>query len=277
MKRFKSSNDALIKMFFMTGFFMMAFACFVLYAFFLERYAILFVLSIAFTALYTYSAVSYFYNKNTEKHTSDLTEVIQNLFHDDFNYGSTEDKNFSDVFNALAIVKSVLTQKENKETEIRNIISSAADCLNLDDMLADILPRLSSSTGSICSAFYLISETRGKLELRHSIGFSKNIYDEFDMIKGEGLMGAAASQDEITVIDNIPDDTEYIMCTVLGNIKPKSIVVVPVMSQGVSVGAFVFAGMQGYCDERLSFLSDIRSYLGVLIACSMRYDSQIVL
>ena len=274
LKRFKSNNDALIKMFFMVGFFMMAFACFVLYAFFLERYAVLFVLSIAFTALYTYSFVSYFYNQNTEKNINDLTKAIQNIFCEDCNHAITVDKNFSDAFNALAIVKSTLAQRETKEAEIRNIIISAANCLSLDDMLADILPRLNSSTGSVCSAFYLMNEDSGKLELRYSIGFSKNIYDKFDMIKGEGLMGVAASQNEITVIDNIPDDTKYIMLTVLGNIKPKSIVVVPVMSHGASVGIFVFAGMQSYYEERLGFLSDIKDYLGVLLACSMRCDSE---
>ena len=266
MKPLKSGNDALAKVFFLIGFFMMAFACFVLYTFFLERYAILFVLSVIFTALYTYSFTSYFYNKNIEKHTRDLTKAIHKLFRDDSDFNLPADKNFSDVFAALAVAKNTLAQRENREEEIRSIIISAANCPNFDDMLKGLLENLISAADSLCGAFYFADEFSGMLKLKYSVGFSKNIYDNFDMAKGEGLIGAAASQSEITVINNIPDDTKYIMRTVLGNIKPKSIVIVPIVRGEASIGAFVLSGLHDYSEEQIKFLDAIRDYLGILIS-----------
>ncbi|MCL2874331.1 MAG: GAF domain-containing protein [Defluviitaleaceae bacterium] len=269
---FKSKDETLMKIIFLAGFFMMAFACFVLYTFFLGRYAILFVLSIAFTALYTYSFTSYFHSKNTEKQTKELTKGIQNLTqHDaDFEYIPTDDKNFEAAFSAVAMTKNILEIREGRSTEIRRIIRSIPLNANMRDMLKELLPRLAAVTDSNCCAFYLSKNE--KLVLKYSIGFGKNIYKEFDTTMGEGLIGAAAMQNEITIINNIPDDTEYIFRTVLGDIKPKAVMAVPVHLHDNTIGILLFAGLQEYSEMHLEFLDEIGDYLRVLVLNSRGYE-----
>jgi len=241
----KLKDDTLNRAILVVGFFMMAFGFFVLYMFFLGRYAILFLLAIAAAILYTYLAMSYYYSKLIE----------------------AKAKSQKEEFDELMI--NTVHQIESKHEKIHKIITSIPFDQNLTHALKQLLPKITESTGSIACAVY-ISDSNEKLKLKYSVGFGKNIYDEFNITMGEGLIGAAMVQNEITAINNIPDDTKYSIKTVIGDILPKSVIVMPLKLSEDCSAAFVFASIMNYTDDDLELLNAIKDYLRILINLSVQ-------
>ncbi|MCL1997599.1 MAG: GAF domain-containing protein [Turicibacter sp.] len=153
-------------------------------------------------------------------------------------------------------------RKHNHKATLK-IINHVAHNYDLETTLSEILPTIMEMTGSLCVAFYTVNNT--KLSIKYSLGFGKNVYSEFDLTIGEGFVGVGALKREIMIIDNIPDDTVYIVRSFLGKIKPKSIMIVPVMCKDELVGVLAMANVASYSPENISFAENIRPYLGIAI------------
>jgi PAS domain-containing protein len=145
-------------------------------------------------------------------------------------------------------------------TELREVYYATS--LEFDKFLQAFLPHLSTLTRSNGCAFYAVNHGN-KLVLKHSIGFGKNLYSEFDLSLGEGFVGQFASQNETTVIHEIPDDTIYIVRTFLGKIKPRSIMTAPVFHQGKLYGLLVTASIFAYSEAERELVDIVRYDLGV--------------
>jgi len=126
------------------------------------------------------------------------------------------------------------------------------------------MPKLAELTRSNCCAFYAVNNA-SRLSIKHSIGFGKNIYSEFDLDLGEGFIGHLAMKEEATVVHDVPDDTIYMVRTFLGKIKPRNIMVVPIFHQEQLNGVLVCASINAYSEEDLSLVGMIRYYLGVAV------------
>jgi putative methionine-R-sulfoxide reductase with GAF domain len=194
------------------------------------------------------------------------------LLHDDSDFDHavlSDDKMFADVFNSLAIAKSEIKQKLAQDMKIRDFIKFLTLEIMRNGLSEGMLAKLVSETGSFCGAFYHTEDIKSQmLELKHSVGFNKNIYGKAGEIKiGDGLIGAAASLREITVINNLPDDTIYMAPSVLGNFKPKSVVTMPILTKDHAVvGVFLLANIQNYSKEQLNFLNEVRDCLEIFVA-----------
>ncbi|MCL2015576.1 MAG: GAF domain-containing protein [Defluviitaleaceae bacterium] len=156
------------------------------------------------------------------------------------------------------------TKQENIHKKILELAHNVVLNSDFDKLLQDILPQIIELTNSACCAFYSLTSAT-KLSLKHSIGFGKNVYSEFDISMGEGFVGNAAQLDNITIIRDIPEDTIYFVRTFLGKIKPKSLMIVPIRQQEQLNGVLVCASVHSYTEEELHLAETIKYYIGMAI------------
>ncbi len=235
---------------------------------------ILFVFTNCSVAVFMYSYVRYSVHKNTVKRTDELVAALKKITMDDDDHIYVFDKStdFAPVYSAINAVKESIKEKETNQEEIRNILNSVAVNMELDKLLNDLMPKLVELTKSNCGAFYLANAISEKLEIKYSIGFSKNIYSEFDLTLGEGFIGSAAVNKEVKILYDIPDDTIYVIRSFLGKIKPKSIMVIPIFSQDTILGTLVFASLYNYSPEQLKLVDIIKYYFGVAVSNGITYE-----
>lgn len=167
--------------------------------------------------------------------------------------------------------KNLKMQNKTKDTVLK-IINTLALNIELGKLLDELIPKIIEGTKSNWGAFYLYNFTTGKLELKASIGFSKNIYNDFDISLGEGFVGKSSKANKIEIINDIPSDTVYITRTFLGKIKPRSMMSVPITSSGELVGTLLLASIYDYKEEQIDIIRMIRYYLGVAVTNGITYE-----
>lgn len=167
--------------------------------------------------------------------------------------------------------QSVQAQMETRDN-VLHIINSIALNIELDELLDDMLPKIIEGTRSNWGAFYFHNTATEKMELKSAFGFSKNIYNEFDLPIGEGFIGRSALTDDITIYNEIPDDTVYVSRTFLGKVKPKAVMTVPISSQGENVASLLLASIYDYSDAQLEIVKMIRYYMGSAVTNAVTYE-----
>ena len=162
----------------------------------------------------------------------------------------------------LAEVGHTLYTRGRTQQEVLNIVHSLG--LEFEPFLQELMPKLAELTRSTGCAFYSVSQST-KLSLKHSIGFGKNLYSEFDLTLGEGFIGPLALKNESTIVHDVPDDTSYVLRTFLGKIKPRNVMVTPILHQGQLNGILVCASIHLYTEEERSLVDMAKYFLGVAV------------
>jgi len=228
--------------------------------------SVLFMMFACVTAvIFIFGAVAVFLKsvqlRNIKQMTHELISIAHDLEARDYSHYSADSKEF---YEALAAVKLVFIQREHLRKEILEIARYVALNLEFDKTLRELTPKVAELTRSNCCAFYAVNNS-SKLSLKHSIGFSKNIYSEFDLTLGEGFIGHLAIMKDVTIVYDVPDDTIYMVRTFLGKIKPRNIMVVPIYYQEQLNGVLVCASIHQYTEENLGLTEMVRYYLGVAV------------
>ena len=169
-------------------------------------------------------------------------------------------------------LRAMLADQESDRQGMMQMLNTIAANIELEKMLEDIMPQVVEATRSICSAFYLTNPITDMLEIKHSIGFGKNLYAQFDQKLGEGIMGQTASSHEIRVLRDVPEDTVYVARTFLGTLKPRNIMVVPIVNQEQMLGVLMLASIYDYTQEHIDNMGLMRYYLGVALHNGMSYE-----
>lgn len=177
---------------------------------------------------------------------------------------------------SLYLAAQQLQQKFKKENNIHlaalTIINALALNIELNSLIDAVLPKILSVTKSNWGVFYIYNKATEKMELKHSIGLSRNVYREFDVSIGEGMIGIAAQTREISIFKDIPDDTVYENKTFLGKINPKSIMTIPILSQDAVVAVIAVASMYNYTKEQRVAMNMVRNYLGLAVSNCLTYE-----
>lgn len=179
---------------------------------------------------------------------------------------------FMKIHTAVEELSNHIKLKEQMRSEILNMVNSVASNIELEKLLSALMPKLLETSRSNWGAFYLANNATNKLELKSSIGFSKNIYNEFDINIGEGFIGETALTREVKIIEDIPEDTVFVTRTFLGKIKPKNIMIVPIISQEQLMGILTLASLYEYTGEQMEIVDMIKYYIGAAIENSIIYE-----
>ncbi len=165
-----------------------------------------------------------------------------------------------------------LEKREADRNDVLTMVNAVASNMEIEKLFEELMPKLIGWLNSNWGAFYLANNATGKLELRAALGFSKNIYNEFDLSIGEGLIGAAALKKEITVIRNVPEGTVFVTKTFLGRISPKNIMLVPIINNEQLIGVLCLASIYDYTGEQMDTINTIKYYLGIALGNCIIYE-----
>lgn len=181
-----------------------------------------------------------------------------------------------DEINRLYLAVDRLRLRFKKELDIKDKVleleNKLAVNIELDRLFDVLLPKLVEYTDSNWGVIYIYNSLTDKLELKKTVGLSKNVYKEFDVEIGEGLIGLAAKTKEIRLMSEIPENTVFENRTFLGKITPKSIMTVPVLEKEELVAVLAFASVYNYSENQVSIIRLLRRYLGFSILNCLDYE-----
>ena len=182
------------------------------------------------------------------------------------------DDDLRQFYSEVESLRAMLADQESDRQGMMQMLNTIATNIELEKMLEDIMPQVVEATRSVCSAFYLTNPITDMLEIKHSIGFGKNLYAQFDQKLGEGIMGQTANSREIRVLRDVPHDTVYVARTFLGTLKPRNIMVVPIVNQDKMLGVLMLASIYDYTQDHIDNMGLMRYYLGGALHNGMSYE-----
>src|SRR5690554_90310 len=135
---------------------------------------------------------------------------------------------------------------------------------NLDDLSFNTIKSIIHYMDAVQGAFYILNENTLKRTAMYAYGRRRFEYDEIAI--GKGLVGAAAYERAMIYWTEIPDDYYSITSGLLGEQKPRSIIIIPLIQeenlQGVMEIAFLHTEVNGY---KRRFANEISSMIGQTI------------
>lgn len=158
--------------------------------------------------------------------------------------------------------------KEDQQNWITRGKESVSDVLrnaqNLDDLSFNTIKSIIYFMDAVQGAFYILNENVLKRTATYAYGRRRFEYDEIAI--GKGLVGAAAYERAMIYRTEIPDDYYSITSGLMGEQKPKSIIIIPLIQeenlQGVMEIAFLHSEVEGY---KRRFADEISSMIGQTI------------
>lgn len=245
------------------------------------KHPILFIIDFApiLTALGSYYLAKQ-YEKKEEVLNKDLEEknqLIQKnakfarmIGEKDFSVNINEIKESDELGNALLKMRNDLVDANQKENEL-NWIAKGKDVIsnilrlhnNIDTLAYETLVNLINYTNTIQGSFYLFDEEKDKLQNIASYAYNRKKYITQEFEVGEGLIGQAAFEMDVIYRKEIPDDYVTITSGILGDQKPRTLLIVPLISDEKLQGIVEFASLEEDIPElTITFVKE----LGVIIA-----------
>src|SRR5205809_1059099 len=130
-------------------------------------------------------------------------------------------------------------------------------------VLSELAPLVEAQQG----IFYIMMETQDqepRLKLLASYAFKERRHLATDYKLGEGLVGECAMEQERILLTDVPAD--YIKITSgLGESKPLSIVVLPVLFEGQIKAVVELASFHRFSDIHLAFLDQLTESIGIVL------------
>jgi PAS domain S-box-containing protein len=137
------------------------------------------------------------------------------------------------------------TQKESEQSWIaagKEQISNILRIHNQIDVLAyETLISLIKYTNAVQGVFYLFDEESKVLTNVATYAFNRKKFITQEFLVGQGLIGECAYEMDVIYRTEIPDDYITITSGILGDRKPKSILIVPLVSDEKLQGVIEFA------------------------------------
>lgn len=126
----------------------------------------------------------------------------------------------------------------------------------------NVITFLAKYLGAQVGAMYVISDDHNELQMVGSYAFTvrKNLTNTIKI--GEGLAGQAALENEMIVLENVPEDYMRVS-SALGDSIPRNVVVSPFRFEGELIGVIELGSFNPFKKRELDFLNDISEHIGV--------------
>ena len=138
--------------------------------------------------------------------------------------------------------------------------------LNLESLSFNVIKFIIEYMGGIQGAFYLAEDEEKMMKRSAMYAYSRRRFEYDEIPMGKGLIGAAAYEKAIIFRSEIPDDYFTITSGLLGEKKPKSIIVIPLLQeenlQGVLEVAFLTQRLPEYM---MTFAEEVGTIIGQTI------------
>jgi len=168
---------------------------------------------------------------------------------------------------ALIHMRDDLIENERKEKERNWIVrgvAEAAEILRAHDTLDalgdDVIKFIAEKIGALQGAFYDVNgenHNQMLIEIRASFAYGRKKYLKKTFRFAEGLVGQAAAEKDVLIRTEIPDDYLSITSGILGDQKPKCILIVPLITNEEVYGLLEFAGMKKFDPSQVKFVQEL--------------------
>lgn len=149
---------------------------------------------------------------------------------------------------ALKLLHLNIKSNRRKEKEItwitegKEIISRVLRVYNeIDELAFQVLKSISKYIGAVQGAMYLYDKKTDELTTVSVLAYNRKKYISQKFGMGEGLVGQCAYEMDYIYRTEIPDDYATITTGILGDQKPKSILLIPLITSEKLQGVMEFA------------------------------------
>ncbi len=175
------------------------------------------------------------------------------------NYNTTLDLSQSNdaLAESLLIMRENLLSNHKKETE-QNWITEGKEIISdilrthskIDELSNKVIQSLVKYVNLIQGALYLYDDEAELLRNVATYAYNRKKYINQEFKVGQGLIGACAYEKEFIYRTEIPDDYISITSGILGDQKPQSIFLVPLISDEKLQGVIEFASIEKEIPEK---------------------------
>jgi PAS domain S-box-containing protein len=168
---------------------------------------------------------------------------------------------------SLINMRNNLIENERRDKERNWIVRGVAEISEIlrmhdstDDLGEDVIKFILDKIGAIQGAFYVVSEDEnGKqiIEMRASHAYGRKKYLKAKFRFAEGLIGQAAAEKDTIVRTEIPDEYVTVSSGILGDQKPKCILIVPLITNEEVYGILEFAGFKKFDPSQVKFVQEL--------------------
>ncbi len=171
---------------------------------------------------------------------------------------------------SLIVMRDNLLANTKKEKE-QNWISEGKDLIsrilrmhnNIDELAYEVIVELIKYINIIQGSFYIYNDEEQKLINIATYAYNRKRYINQEFKIGEGIIGQCAYEQDIVYRTEIPEDYTSITSGILGDKKPSSILIVPLITEEKLQGIIEFASIEGkFPNLTIEFLKE----LGEIIA-----------
>ena len=172
----------------------------------------------------------------------------------------------SDVLGAsLLRMRDNLVETNRKETD-SNWISKGKDAVayvlrlhnSVEQLSLEVLRKLVEYIDVVQGALYIYDEKEGVLKSLATYAYAREKYMRRTFRLGEGLLGECAYERQIVYRTEIPPDYVTISSGILGDRKPKSLLLVPLVTNDMLQGVVEFASVRdAFSGRDIRFLSEV--------------------
>jgi len=172
--------------------------------------------------------------------------------------------------NSLLIMRNNLLKNYQKEAEQSWIAEGKEQISNIlrrhnkiEELAYEVIVKLIQYINAVQGTFNIYDDEKNKIINVATYAYNRKKYLKQEFSIGEGLIGECAFEMDIIYRTEIPDDYVTITSGILGDKKPKSLLIVPLISDEKLQGILEFASLQDEIpDLTITFMRE----LGEIIA-----------
>lgn len=155
--------------------------------------------------------------------------------------------------------------ENNKKESVRNWMMEGKDKISnilrihndLNMLSYEVLVTLIKYINVIQGVFYVYSDEINRLKILASYAYNRKKYLNAELKLGEGLVGQASIEQDIIHRTEIPDSYISVTSGILGDKKPSSLLIVPLITEERLQGALEFASFKPFDEVEIEFIKEI--------------------
>jgi PAS domain S-box-containing protein len=134
---------------------------------------------------------------------------------------------------------------------------------NLNDLTYDLLVNLIEYSDAVQGSFYIYNDEEQVLEHSSSYAYNRQKFRDQKFKIGEGLIGQAAFEKNYIYRKNLPESYAVLTSGLIGEQKPKSILITPLTGDEKIQGVIEIASVKNEISQQtIAFLNELREIIG---------------
>ena len=183
-----------------------------------------------------------------DKRMHDLAEFAKQIGEGNFNFNFDVTENNDTLSQSLLAMRENLLLNHKKDTE-QSWIAGGKDIISdilrthskIDELSNEVIHSLVKYINLVQGALYIFDEEKNILRNVATYAYNRKKYVNQEFRIGYGLIGECAYEKDYIYRTEIPDDYATITSGILGEQKPKSILLVPLITDEKLQGVMEFA------------------------------------